>query len=115
MDIIRGWQWFEKRSENFRGTDINTVVMRLRPSETTQCNTFESGANLYDVTRARSSENDKGADGERKRRKKGEPFGAILGDAGSDIGSLTRFLVAKPCRITTFDRAHLRNTTQRAY
>lgn len=40
-----------KRSENFRGVDINTVVMRLRPSETTQRNTPESGANLYDVTR----------------------------------------------------------------
>jgi len=35
-----------KRSENFRGVDINTIVIRLRPSETKQCNTFESGTNL---------------------------------------------------------------------
>jgi len=61
-----------KRSENFRGTDINTVVMRLRPSET-QCNTSESGASLYDVTRARSFGDDKGTDSGRKKRKKCEP------------------------------------------
>lgn len=106
-----------KRSENFRGTDINTVVMRLRPSETTQCNTFESGANfVWCNTRTFVWKTIKEPmESERGERKVSLLAQFLGGDAGSDIGSLTRFLVAKPCRITTFDRAHLRNTAQRAY
>lgn len=87
MDIIRGWQRFEREAKT--SVDINTVVMRLRPSETTQCNTPESGANLYDVTRARPSaetikEPMEGERGERKASPR-----AILGDAGSDIDDNT--------------------------
>jgi len=88
MDIIRGWQRLRKRGENFRGTDINTVVMRLRPSET-QCNTSESGASLYDVTRAtRSFGDDKGTDSGRKRRKEMRAFSQFSGMQDS-ISELT--------------------------
>jgi len=74
-----------KRSENFRGTDINTVVMRLRPSET-QCNTSESGAScLYDVTHAhvRSETIKEPIAGERRERN--ASLLAIFGNARFDI------------------------------
>lgn len=52
-----------KRNENFRGTDTSMILTRLRPSEAAKRKVLlASGAEflyLYDVTRARSLEDDK--------------------------------------------------------
>lgn len=80
-----------------------------------RCNTPESGANLYEVMRVRLSGDDKGIDG-RREGEKGErkvSLRAILEDAGSDIGGNT--ISRRELLSNHFDRAHLRDTMQRAH